>query len=379
MPWSTIPRMKTTQRLPPSLTPLEAALAMLLDGLSPVAPGELPLAEALGCVAAGMPMLRALPSRDVAAVDGFAFRARDLVGASSYSPLPLKQPPVWVEAGDPLPGDRDCVVDADLVEWSGALAQVVAEAIPGQGVRRAGQDIAEASAIMSARWPLRALDLLVARAAGIKTLAVRRPRLHLVNVPAAAGDNVTAPFVAELAEAAGAVVLRSDAAGRDAAAIATALETQPCDLGITIGGTGVGRSDATVAALAKSGEVLAHGIALAPGRTTAIGKIGNIPLIALPGAPDQALAAWWTLALPAMDRLSARQARPTLRLQLARKVASGIGVTEIVLLKKIDDSWMPLASGDLSLDAMARADAWLAIPAGSEGFAAATPVDAYII
>jgi molybdopterin biosynthesis enzyme len=203
--------------------------------------------------------------------------------------------------------------------------------------------------------------------------------LHLVNVLAAAGSSVTAPFIAELAEAAGAVVLRSDAAGRDATAIAPALETQPCDLRITIGGTGVGRSDATVAALAKSGEVLAHGIALAPGRTTAIGKIGNVPVIALPGAPDQALAAWWTLALPVLDRLSARQARPTLRLPLARKVASGIGVTEIALLKKIDDSWMPLASGDLSLDAMARADAWLAIPAGSEGFAAATPVDAYII
>jgi molybdopterin molybdotransferase len=371
--------MKTTQRLPPSLTPLDAALAMLLDELSPVAPGERPLAEALGRVAAGMPPLRALPSRDVAAADGFAFRARDLVGASSYSPLPLEQPPVWVEAGDPLPGDSDCVVDADLVEWSGPLAQVVAEAIPGQGVRRAGQDIAEASTIMSAGWPIRALDLLVARAAGIKTLAVRRPRLHLVNVPAAAGDNVTTPFIAELAEAAGAVVLRSDAAGRDAASIAPALETPPCDLRITVGGTGVGRSDATVAALAKSGEVLAHGIALVPGRTTAVGKIGNIPVIALPGAPDQALAAWWTLALPVLDRLSARRARPTVRLPLARKIASGIGVTEIALLKKIDDSWMPLASGDLSLDAMARADGWLAIPADSEGFAAAAPVDAYMV
>jgi molybdopterin biosynthesis enzyme len=371
--------MMTTQRLPRSLTPLDAALAMLLDRLSPVASGELPLAEALGCVAAGMPPLRALPSRDVAAADGWAFRARDLVGASSYSPLPLRQSPVWVEAGDPLPGDCDCVVDADLVEWSGPLAQVVAEAIPGQGVRRAGQDIAEATAIMSAGWPLRALDLLVARAAGIKTLAVRRPRLHLVNVPTTAGDNVTTPFIAELAEAAGAVVRRSDAAGRDAASIAAALDAQPCDLRITVGGSGVGRSDATVAALALRGEILAHGIALAPGRTTAIGEIGNIPVIALPGAPDQALAAWWTLALPVLDRLSALQMRPALRLPLARKIASGIGVTEIALLKKIDDSWMPLASGDLSLDAMVRADGWLAIPADSEGFAAAAPVNAYIV
>ncbi len=39
--------MPTTQRLPVSLTPLEAALAALLDGLEPVAPSDLPLAEAL--------------------------------------------------------------------------------------------------------------------------------------------------------------------------------------------------------------------------------------------------------------------------------------------------------------------------------------------
>jgi molybdopterin molybdotransferase len=371
--------MITTQRLPSSLTPLDTALAMLLDGLAPVAPSELPLAQALGCVAAQMPPLRAFPACDVATVDGWAFRARDLVGASSYSPLPLKQPPVWVEAGDVLPGDCDCVVDADLVDASGPLAQVVAEAIPGQGVRRAGEDIAEASAVLSAGRPLRALDLLVARRAGIKAFAVRRPRLHLVNVPATDGSGVTAPCITELAQAAGAAVLRSDATGRDAASIARALDAQPCDIVITIGGTGVGGGDAAVRALAMDGLVLAHGIALAPGRTAAIGKIANVSVIALPGAPDQALAAWWTLALPVLDRLSARQMRPALRLPLARKIASGIGVTEIALLKKIDASWMPLASGELSLDAIARADGWLAISAGSEGFAAATPVDAYML
>jgi molybdopterin molybdotransferase len=68
-----------------------------------------------------------------------------------------------------------------------------------------------------------------------------------------------------------------------------------------------------------------------------------------------------------------------LRLPLARKIASHIGIAEIALLKKIDDTWMPLASGDLSLDAIAGADGWLAVAADSEGFAAAKPVDAYMV
>src|SRR5258708_13052220 len=145
--------MITTQRLPPSLTPLDAALAMLRDGLEPVAACEVPLAEALGCVAADRPPLRAFLEGDVATVGGWAFRARDLVGASSYSPLPLAQLPVWVEAGDAMPGDCDCVVDVDLVESSGPLAQAVAEAIPGQGVRRPGENIPGASPALPPRRP----------------------------------------------------------------------------------------------------------------------------------------------------------------------------------------------------------------------------------
>jgi molybdopterin biosynthesis enzyme len=373
------PPMITIQRLPPSLTPLETALAMLRDGLAPVAASDLPLTEALGCVAADIPPLRAVPARDVAAVDGWALCARDLVGASSYSPLPLAKPPVWVEAGDAMPGNCDCVVDADLVELSGPLAQVVAEAIPGQGVRRAGEHVVEASSILTAGQPLRVLDLLIARAAGLKTLAIRRPRLHLINVPTVAGSDTTAQCIAEQAVAAGAAVTRRDATGRDAASIAPAFDAEACDLVITVGGTGVGRADATVQALAMRGEILAHGLALAPGRTTAVGRIAGIPVIALPGAPDQALASWWTLALPVLDRLSARQPRPAARLPLARKIASGVGVAEIALVKRIGDAWMPQASGDLSLDTIAGADGWLAISADSEGFAAGTPVDAYML
>ena len=113
--------MTPTQRLPASLTPLDVALAALLRGLAPVMPVACPLAEALGCIAAEMPSLEACPARDIAAADGWALRARDLVGASSYSPLPLDAAPVWVEAGDPMPAGCDCVLDADLLDHTGPL------------------------------------------------------------------------------------------------------------------------------------------------------------------------------------------------------------------------------------------------------------------
>jgi molybdopterin biosynthesis enzyme len=117
---------------------------------------------------------------------------------------------------------------------------------------------------------------------------------------------------------------------------------------------------------------------LQPGHTTAIGRIGSAPVIAMPGAPDQALAVWWTLVLPILDRLAARQ-RGTATLPLARKIASSVGVAEIVLLERRVDEWMPLAIGDLPLETVARADAWLLVSADSEGYAAGTPTDAYLL
>ena len=370
--------MTSIQRLSASLTSLDVALAALLRGLQPVGTIELPLADALGCVTADMPPLKAFPAHEIAVADGFALRARDLVGASSYTPLPLTNAPLWVEAGDGIPDGCDCVIDADAVGQTGPLVQVLAEAIPGQGVRHAGGDIADGSLITPGAC-LRPLDLLVLQSAGLEKIRVRHPRLRIVNIPAA-GAARTARLVLDSARGAGAHVTFAEAVSRGTASIVELLDATACDLLITIGGSGVGRTDAAVTALMQCGEVLAHGIALQPGHTAAVGRIGDTPVIALPGGPDRALGAWWTLAVPVLDRLSGLlQRRRAVTLPLARKIASSVGIAEIALLARDFDAWMPLAVGELPLQAIARADAWLVIPGDSEGFAAGSPVDAYML
>ncbi|PAY03693.1 molybdopterin-binding protein [Bradyrhizobium sp. UFLA03-84] len=367
--------MVTAQRLPASLTPLDATLAAILRDLAPVEPIELPPGEALRCIAAEMPALRTYPPHDVAVCDGWAMLANDLVGASSYAPLALAALPVWVEPGAAMPDGTDCVVDADAVDTSGPLPQVLAEAIPGQGVRRAGSDIATGRSVIAAGEPLLPRGLLLARAAGLELLRVRRPRLRIVNI---ANGELTAQLIADTARLAGAAVDCTDAAP-DAVAIAEALDTVDGDLIVTIGGTGVGRTDAAVEALAAQGTLIAHGIALQPGRTTAVGRIDATPVVALPGAPDQAFAAWWGIALPVLDRLSGRRPRATLALPLERKIASGVGIAEVVLLTRQHSSWSVLAIAELSLDAIALAEGLLIAPGGTEGFAAGTVVDAYML
>jgi len=352
--------MTSTQRLPASLTPLDVALAALLRGLEPVKAIALPLREALGCVTAEMPPLKAIPTHEVAAADGFALRARDLVGASSYTPLPLMKEPVWVEAGDSIPDGCDCVIDEDAVDRTGPMAQVLAEAIPGQGIRRRGGEVADTRTIICAWWPGDPRHLL---------------RTRVVNIP---GGDITAKLIARSLRAAGVDVVCVAADARDAASIAKALDASACDLLVTVGGSGVGRTDATVLALAGRGEVLTHGLALQPGRTAAVGRIGRTPIVVLPGAPDQALAVWWTLGLPAIDCLAGGQRKTAVR-PLAQKIASSVGIAETVLLGEQEGAWVPLAVGDLPLTVIARAKAWLVVPGDSEGYAAGTPVNAYLL
>lgn len=361
-----------------ALTSLEAAVAMLLDGLAPVAPGFLPLEEALGRVAAGVPPLaQPLPAADTATMDGWAFRALDLIGASAYSPLPLANAPIWVETGDAMPEGCDCVVEAGLVDCDGPIAQAIGEAAPGQGIRRAGEDIETGRPIISARQRLFATDLLVARSAGVPEVAVRMPRLRLIDIASPHGNQASAQFIAEIAKLSGAAVAGIETVSRDAASIAGMLDEENCDLIVLVGGTGEGRADATGKALAARGALMAHNLALRPGRSTAIGRLGATPIVALPGAPDQVLAAFFALVRPVLDRLSGISDRQKTVLPLARKISSTVGLAEIVLVKQDRDAWVPLAVGDFSLEAIRLAQGWLVIPGGSEGYAAGTPVGAW--
>src|SRR6185312_5697858 len=176
--------MSNPQRLPTSLTPLDvalSALSALLRELKPVATSERASPDTTGCGAVEISELKAWPPHDVAAVDGWALRVSDLVGASSYSPLLLTTPPVWVESGERIPDGCDCVLDDDCVDRTGPMAQVLAEAIPGQGIRRKGREIADASRVVNA-W--RTGDLHP---------AARRPRLRMVNIP---GGIITAKLIA---------------------------------------------------------------------------------------------------------------------------------------------------------------------------------------
>ena len=108
---------------------------------------------------------------------------------------------------------------------------------------------------------------------------------------------------------------------------------------------------------------------LAPGETTALGTVGARPVLLLPGRIDAALAGWLTVGRRMLARLAFRliEDQP-FAAELARKVASPLGLAEVIPVRRRLGRVEPVASGYLSLQALARAEGFILVPADSEGY-----------
>ena len=146
--------------------------------------------------------------------------------------------------------------------------------------------------LLEAGRRLARLQIEVLAAAGVTAVRVRTPRLRLVRAGRSGDAFIDAAFacVADAIGSMGGVAVTAEPDG-----LANALADAAVDAVVVVGGTGSGRNDATVHTLASVGEVHAHGIALLPGETTALGAVGSRPVLALPGRLDAALAAWHLL------------------------------------------------------------------------------------
>ncbi|SFL94817.1 molybdopterin-binding protein [Methylorubrum salsuginis] len=355
-----------------ALMPLDAARALLLGLARPVAAQTVALAEASGGLAAE-PVLapRDVPATPTALRDGYAVEAALFGGASPYAPVRLPGAPVWVEAGDGLPAGTDAVLPPEGLEGRDAVAEVFVR----EGVREAGGDFRMDEALLEAGERIAPRHLLALASCGLSAIPIRRPRIALVVTGTPAPDALS-PFLTALIAGQGgttATVAVPDAPEP----IAEAILAAQADAVLVIGGTGFGRSDHSAAGLARAGRLLAHGLALRPGETAGLGEAAGRPVLLVPGAPEAALAVFVTLARPLLAALSGT-APPTGRpAVLAKKVASGIGLSEIVYLRRCADGVVPLGGVDLPLRQLVDADAVLLVPPEREGYPEGTTIEVW--
>jgi molybdopterin biosynthesis enzyme len=362
------------------LTPLEDAREALLGICQPTASMEKPVEQAVGSIAAKTIISPApLPSAAIALRDGFAVRALETIGASTYTPAFAVSPPQWIAAGDSIPLSADAILPAHAVQEKMVPIEILAQAAPGEGVRFQGDDFRANTVIVAVGERIQPIHAALLFACGMNTINVRAPRVAFLIRNDLPHADLTGQCLFQLAKTFGASAEIVAIDMSDVAVFSETLAHIDTDLIVSIGGTGFGDTDHAAEALQSAGSLLVHGLAIRPGETGGCGSVAGasrpIPVILVPGRLEAAFAIWVSLVRPCLcEMMAIALQKPTDPLPLARKITSNPGVADIVLLRRasIDAKtyWEPVATGDLPWHALMRAEAWHIVPPESEGYPA---------
>ena len=394
-------------------TALQAA-----DQWRPLTAETIPLQEANGRITAAAVYAKlSSPHYHASAMDGYALRAQDSVGALETSPLQLTlidknespagvmHPTVAVNTGHPLPAWANAVVMIEhtqpvtLADGKPGL-EIRAALPPWQHVRPMGEDMVATELVLPANHKLRPVDLGALGGSGHATVDVyRQPRViiiptgsELVDAGLAAKQppqpgqiiEYNSLVLAAQVQDWGGIPLRWPIVPDEFEAIKTAVSqaAQNADLILLNAGSSAGSEDYTAHVVEALGQLLVHGVAARPGHPVILGIIQQsaisgqqpaVPIIGVPGYPVSAALTGEIFVEPLLAQWQGRAAyaAPTLEGNLTRKVMSHTGDDDFVRVSvgKVGDKVMvtPISRGAGVITSLVRADGILRIPRFSEG------------
>ncbi len=340
-----------------------------------------------------------VPHYKRAAMDGYALKANDTLGAAAASPvlLTLTDGDVGpgtchrVHTGSAIPKGADAVVMLEDTRASGTTVEILSQLHPGKHVGDIGEDVAAGELLLSSGHLLRPGDMAVLASTGISDVEIyHRPLVAIIPTgeevvprgkPLEAGmvwetnSLMTACYVRQ----AGGFPRINDIVTDDPELIRRAiLDNSDADMIVISGGTSVGERDHVPAAVEALGELLVHGVAISPGKPTALGVVEGKPILCMPGYPVAGLVALLAFGIPALQKLGHIPSRPetVVRLPLKEKITSRQGYQTYVRVRIKDGGVEPvMASGAGILSSVARADGYVVVPPNIEGYGAGTEVD----
>ncbi|MDL2207829.1 molybdopterin biosynthesis protein, partial [Desulfovibrio sp. OttesenSCG-928-M16] len=384
-----------------SLMSLEQAAQTWIDKLdareaSPLAVEKVPLAQARGRTLALPEAARvSSPAFHGAAMDGIAVRAEDTFGASTHRPLTLtlNKNAFWINTGRPLPQECNAVIMSEQVLPGQGDAVIIEQAAyPWQHVRKVGEDMVATEIILPPGTLIGAYELGALAVSGVYEPRVfARPKVAVIPsgselVPLkeatpellARGNKIpefNSLILSALIEDVGGEPLIFPIVPDEPELIHKALEQAAgqADLLLIIAGSSAGNRDFTAEIIAENGELWVHGVALMPGKPTALGSIFGKPFLGAPGYPISSIIAFEEFGqkLLALWQKRSPPARPVGVARPYQALPSKPGLEERVRVKlgKVDDTLfaVPLPRGAGTMTSLSRADGIMPIPAASEG------------
>lgn len=359
------------------------------------------LQEALGHILAeDLVAPEDVPRFDKSAMDGYAVRSSDLVGATQFKPVVLELTEkaqiaekeahqIWT--GNPIPKGADSVVMLENTQKSGDKVEVWSQLSPWTNVSKIGEDIKKGAVAAKAGVQLNPYHLGLAAAFGITELRVtKKPQIAIIT----SGNEITElgtkrlehqifnsnkTMVAAMCRELGAEPVNLGIAKDKIEEISNKIRQalQSCDAVITTGGTSVGGLDLVpdaVNGLGKPGVVV-HGVALRPAMPTAVAVLNGKPVLILSGNPVAAVIGFEVFGRALICRMLGMpqtEMRPVLSAKLVKRVTTALGrknyVRVLVTQKNGELVAEPVsAKGSGSMSTMTQSNGYLIVEENREG------------
>jgi len=351
---------------------VEQALEQILSHVDVLEEEESPILGCLGQVLAeDIHSAINIPPLDNSAMDGYAVQSKDTHGASPQSPRFLRvidtvtpgsisrhevEPgaAIRIMTGAPIPKGADAVVrfeDTDEAQHKGSSDEVgiLRQVEAGFDIRRAGEDIAKGSMVLSKGVVLRPSEIGVLASLGRNRVKViRRPVVAIlatgdeivdISQPLPAGKiyNSNTYSVAALVLRYGGIPrILGIASDSEDSLVAKLHRGQDADLLITTGGVSLGDYDVVRDVLLKEGEIVFWKVRLKPGKPLAFGTVKgfskagadrNIPYLGLPGNPVSAMVTFELFVRPAILTMMGKKnlTKPTVEAVIEEPIANEDG------------------------------------------------------
>jgi len=389
-------------------TPLPEARRIFLERVDStrLETEPLPVDQALNRITAEATFAKiSSPHYHGSAMDGICVRAEDTFGATEFSPKKLKLITgesaidgvfAFVDTGNALPSWANAVVMIEKVHQIDDITVEIFEATaPWQNVRLVGEDVVATELLLPRSHRLRPYDLGALLAAGHTSVVVKaKPRVAILPTGdelIKPGDEVSPGRIVEfnstmlsalISEAGGTATILPSASDNPAKlkeALREALKNH--HLVAIIAGSSAGEHDFTAQIIEEEGELLVHGIDVMPGKPAVLGVVQNKPVVGVPGYPVSAIVVAREIIEAALAKFLGQGfvARPKARALVPKKIASHLGVEELVrvILGRVENKLVavPLRRGAGVITTMVQADGLMRIPSLSEGVNAGEEVD----
>ncbi|WP_406660011.1 gephyrin-like molybdotransferase Glp [Methanolobus sp. ZRKC3] len=366
---------------------------------------NIPIRETAGRILASTILApRNVPHYRRSAMDGYAVRSADIMGASPTNPVMLQVSDdvdegvcCHLSTGEQVPDEADAVIMLEDTIMIGDMIEVRAQVHPGKNVGDVGEDVRKNEIIFNKGHLLRPCDIAVLASLGIEDVkSYSRPIVAIIptgndlipleenSIPAPGETlDINSLMIGMYVEKWGAEPRYCNIVPEDRNLIEKAItENQDADFIVVSGGTSVGERDFVPGVVESLGKKLVHGVGLSPGKPTALGIAGDTPVLCMPGYPAAGLVALFAFGKPAIRKAGNIPDIPeiTVNARLTGKISSREGYVSYARVILEGNSARPLmTAGAGILSSIAKSNGFVIIPENVEGYEEGNEVDVVLI